>query len=120
MCAPAPPSSSAPPSVTASRHSSRSAVTCSSTMICVWSTSMPEPFDTVELSRAPVVAAPDGSAVRPLCQLAGVASFAHYRLERGEVAKAVSHATVQEIWYVVAGAGQMWRHQGEVESTVDL
>jgi mannose-6-phosphate isomerase-like protein (cupin superfamily) len=34
--------------------------------------------------------------------------------------KAVSHHTVQEIWYVVAGAGEMWRRQEGRESVVAL
>ena len=63
---------------------------------------------------------PDGSAVRPLCRITDSASFAHFQLEPGEVAKAVSHATVQEIWYVVAGAGEMWRQQNGQEATVTL
>ncbi len=81
---------------------------------------MADAFDTRHLREAPVVAAPDGSAVRPLCRLAGAGSFAHFELRPGEVAKAVSHATVQEIWYVVAGAGEMWRRQGGRERTVAL
>lgn len=63
------------------------------------------------LSEAVTVTAPDGSAVRPLCTLTGAGSFAHFQLEPGETARAVSHATVQEIWYVIGGRGQMWRHQ---------
>jgi mannose-6-phosphate isomerase-like protein (cupin superfamily) len=47
-------------------------------------------------------------------------SFAHFQLEPGEVAKAVSHATVQEIWYVIAGAGQLWRRQDGRQQTVAL
>ena len=76
---------------------------------------MIDPFETQSLQDAEAVVAPDGSAVRSLCRIADAGSFAHFQLEPGEVAKAVSHATVQEIWYVVAGAGQMWRRQnGEV------
>jgi len=41
-----------------------------------------------------VVIAPDGSTIRPLCHLSGLGSLAHFQLEPGEVAKAVSHATV--------------------------
>ena len=77
-------------------------------------------FDTQSLEEAPVVAAPDGSAVRPLCRIAGAGSFAHFQLEPGEVSRAVSHATVQEIWYVVAGAGRMWRRRAGQESTTPL
>jgi mannose-6-phosphate isomerase-like protein (cupin superfamily) len=77
--------------------------------------------DTQSLASAPVVTAPDGSRVRPLCRITGLGSFAHFRLEPGEIAKAVSHATVQEIWYVVTGSGAMWRHQeGREPVTVDL
>ena len=74
--------------------------------------------DTRSLTDAPEVSAPDGSRVRPLCHLGGLGSFAHFQLGPGEIAKAVSHATVQEIWYIVGGAGQMWRRQGTAEPTV--
>jgi mannose-6-phosphate isomerase-like protein (cupin superfamily) len=67
--------------------------------------------DTQSLASAPLVTAPDGSLVRPLCRLTGLASFAHFQLEPGETARAVSHATVQEIWYIVGGRGLMWRQQ---------
>jgi mannose-6-phosphate isomerase-like protein (cupin superfamily) len=77
--------------------------------------------DTQSLEGAPEITAPDGSKVRPLCRLAGQGSFAHFQLQPGEVAKAVSHATVQEIWYVIAGGGRMWRRQGAREpAIVDL
>jgi mannose-6-phosphate isomerase-like protein (cupin superfamily) len=81
---------------------------------------MIDPFETQSLHEAPVVVAPDGSAVRPLCRITDRGSFAHFQLEPGEVAKAVSHATVEEIWYVVAGAGQMWRRQDGREEKVTL
>jgi mannose-6-phosphate isomerase-like protein (cupin superfamily) len=72
---------------------------------------MTEPFSTMQESDAPLVTAPDGSNVRPLAVLAGAASFATFELAAGQVSAAVSHRTVQEIWYVVAGGGQMWRSQ---------
>lgn len=77
-------------------------------------------FETQSLHEAPMVVAPDGSAVRPLCRITDAGSFAHFQLEPGEVAKPVSHATVQEIWYVVAGAGEMWRRQNGREHKVTL
>jgi mannose-6-phosphate isomerase-like protein (cupin superfamily) len=77
-------------------------------------------MDTMSLAAAAEVTAPDGSAVRPLCLLPGVASFAHFELAPSQVSQAVSHATVQEIWYVIAGAGQMWRTDGATESVDDL
>src|SRR5215472_9355276 len=82
---------------------------------------MHEPPDTQSIENAPELIAPDGSMVRPLCRLSGLGSFAHFQLEPGEVAKAVSHATVQEIWYIIAGAGQIWRRQeGHEPTTVHL
>ena len=82
---------------------------------------MHESPDTQYIENAPVLIAPDGSTVRPLCRLSGLGSFAQFQLEPGEVAKAVSHATVQEIWYIIGGAGQMWRRQeGHEPTTVSL
>ena len=76
---------------------------------------------TQSLENALVVRAPDGSTVRVLCHLSGPGGFAHFQLEPGEVSKAVSHATVQEIWYIIGGTGRMWRHQdGHEPGTVDL
>jgi mannose-6-phosphate isomerase-like protein (cupin superfamily) len=77
-------------------------------------------FATMSLGEAAEVTAPDGSVVRPLCALPGTASFAHFELAPSQVSQAVSHATVQEIWYVIAGAGQMWRADGDTESVDDL
>lgn len=77
------------------------------------------PFDTLRLPAEPTVVAPDGSDVRVLLQLAG-GSMAHFELGAGRVARAVQHRSVDELWYVVAGRGQMWRRQGEREETVAL
>jgi mannose-6-phosphate isomerase-like protein (cupin superfamily) len=68
----------------------------------------PTPFDTLALPAEPTVVAPDGSDVRVLLQLAG-GSMAHFELAAGRVSVAVRHRTVEEIWYVVAGTGRMWR-----------
>src|SRR5689334_11040576 len=81
---------------------------------------MTEPFETLTLEGAPVVDAPDGSTVRPLCVIPSAGSFAHFSLAPGEVARAVVHATVQEIWYVVGGDGSMWRRSGSITETVAL
>jgi mannose-6-phosphate isomerase-like protein (cupin superfamily) len=83
--------------------------------------SMYDTPDTRSLESAPEVMAPDGSTVRPLCQISGLGSFAHFQLEPGEISKAVSHATVQEIWYIIGGTGKMWRRQdGQEPSCEDL
>ena len=77
------------------------------------------PFTTLKLPVDPTVVAPDGSDVRVLPGLAG-GSMAHFSLAAGRVAKAVTHRTVEEIWFVVAGRGEMWRKQGGREEIVAL
>lgn len=67
-------------------------------------------FSTRQLPAAPDVLAPDGSEVRVLVSVAA-GSMAHFRLQPGQVSKAVRHRTVEEVWYVVAGEGHMWRRR---------
>ena len=71
---------------------------------------MTEPA-TLRLDDAPRVVAPDGSAVRVLLRLAG-GSMARFELAPGDVSTAIEHRTVSEIWYVLAGRGEMWRKTG--------
>ncbi len=47
-------------------------------------------------------------------------SMAHFELPPGEVSVAVHHRTVEEIWFFLSGHGEMWRRQGEHESTVNV
>ncbi|MGB4117973.1 MAG: cupin domain-containing protein [Polaromonas sp.] len=77
------------------------------------------PFATMPLPANRTVVAPDGSDVRVLLRLHG-GSMAHFSLQAGQTSAAVAHRTVEEVWYVVEGRGQMWRKQGEVEETVTL
>jgi mannose-6-phosphate isomerase-like protein (cupin superfamily) len=72
---------------------------------------MPEP-STLRLDDAPLVVAPDGSDVRVLLRLAG-GSMAHFALAPGRLSRAVRHRTVSEIWFVLAGRGEMWRDAGD-------
>jgi mannose-6-phosphate isomerase-like protein (cupin superfamily) len=65
------------------------------------------------------VIAPDGSEVRVLLRLAG-GSMAHFQLDPGEVSIAVMHRTVEELWFVVAGRGAMWRSLDGREEVVAL
>lgn len=65
------------------------------------------------------VLAPDGSEVRILLALTG-GSMAHFRLPAGKVSRAVRHVTVEEIWYVLAGHGEMWRAQDGREEVVPV
>ena len=76
-------------------------------------------FDTMQLPETPDVIAPDGSDVRVLLQL-GRGSMAHFELGAGRVSRAVAHHSVDEIWYVLHGRGQMWRRQAQRQETVPL
>jgi mannose-6-phosphate isomerase-like protein (cupin superfamily) len=80
---------------------------------------MATPFATKRLPALPDVVAPDGSDVRVLLALAG-GSMAHFSLGPGRVSKAARHRTVEEIWFVTAGAGEMWRKAGGVEEVAVL
>ena len=46
--------------------------------------------------------------------------MAHFKLGPGRTSKAVTHRTVEEIWYCVSGSGEMWRKLGEDESVVEI
>ena len=76
-------------------------------------------FATKRLPAVPDVVAPDGSDVRILLALDG-GSMAHFELVPGRTSIAVAHRTVEEIWYVVAGRGEMWRRLGDREEIVSL
>ena len=76
-------------------------------------------FQTKTVPKDPDVVAPDGSDVRVLLNLER-GSMAHFELAAGQISTAVAHRTVDEIWYVVTGRGEMWRKQGERADTVDL
>jgi mannose-6-phosphate isomerase-like protein (cupin superfamily) len=80
---------------------------------------MDERFDTRQLPSMLDVAAPDGSDVRLLLQLSR-GSMAHFELGAGRVSRPVAHRSVDEIWYVLDGTGQMWRRQAERQETVPL
>jgi mannose-6-phosphate isomerase-like protein (cupin superfamily) len=76
-------------------------------------------FATMRLPALPTVVAPDGSDVRVLLGLPA-GGMAHFELAAGRVAQAVTHRSVDELWFVLAGHGQMWRRQGEREEVVAL
>lgn len=76
-------------------------------------------FATALLPAAGVVIAPDGSQVRPMLSLER-GSMAQFQLAAGRVARAVKHQTVDEIWFVTAGAGEIWRSLHGREENVPL
>ena len=75
-------------------------------------------FTTKKLPLRRDTVAPDGSDVRLLSRLKE-ASMIHFELAPNQVSKAVTHRTVDEIWYFVAGRGQVWRKQNGHTAVVD-
>lgn len=71
--------------------------------------------------RAPLpdATAPDGSEVRVLCATAR-GSMALFALAPGAVSRPVAHRTVEEIWYVIRGAGRIWRRSAGREDIAEL
>jgi mannose-6-phosphate isomerase-like protein (cupin superfamily) len=61
--------------------------------------------------------APDGSEIRLLVHTRG-GSMVHCQLAPGQVTRAVRHHSVEEVWFCVAGRGQVWRHATETAQTV--
>ena len=76
-------------------------------------------FDTKRLPEALDVIAADGSDVRVLLSLPGGA-MAHFSLAPGRTSRAVTHRTVDEVWFVLSGRGEMWRKQDGREEIVPL
>jgi mannose-6-phosphate isomerase-like protein (cupin superfamily) len=65
----------------------------------------------------PDAVAPDGSQVRVLAVL-DRGSVAHFELAPGHTSVAVAHRTVEEIWFFLRGAGEMWRRLDGGEDVV--
>lgn len=76
-------------------------------------------FETKRLPAAPDTVAPDGSDVRVLLGLPQ-GGMAHFELRPGRISHAVAHKTVEEIWYILRGRGEIWRLQGLREEVVPL
>ena len=64
------------------------------------------------------VIAPDGSLIRLLVST-GRGSMVHCELPAGATSLAVTHRTVEEVWYVLAGHGELWRRTDD-EERVDV
>lgn len=76
-------------------------------------------FATARLDAAPVERAPDGCEVRVLLAT-GRGGMARFEFAPGTVSRAVRHRTVDEIWLVLAGQGEMWRRTHGAEQIVTL
>lgn len=74
-------------------------------------------FAATRLPVHPDAVAPDGSEVRLLLALGG-GSVAHFELAPGRTSVAVAHRTIDEIWFFLQGAGEMWRRLDGREDVV--
>lgn len=76
-------------------------------------------FVTKRLNPECDVLAPDGSEVRLLVRTER-GSMAHFKLLKGQTSKAMRHRSVEEIWFVMAGRGEMWRYMDGREEVTPL
>jgi mannose-6-phosphate isomerase-like protein (cupin superfamily) len=76
-------------------------------------------WQTAQVAPAYDLLAPDGSEIRLLLRVGG-GSMVHCRLRPGQVTQAVRHRTVEEVWFCVGGAGQIWRRDADAEDVTDL
>ena len=76
-------------------------------------------FETKHLPAERDDIAPDGSEVRIHLGLES-GGLAHFELGPGKTSIAVTHRTVEEIWFVLRGLGEMWRKQDGREEVVSV
>ena len=74
-------------------------------------------------SLEPDAIAPDGSEIRFLVgsdQVAVKSSLVEVTLGAGQVTRPVWHRSVEEVWYVLEGTGQVWRCSPEADAETAL
>ena len=76
-------------------------------------------FTTKRISDRRDAVAPDGSDVRILLGLKG-GGLAHFELAPGLTSTAVTHRTVEEIWFFLSGRGEMWRRLENQDEVVPV
>lgn len=76
-------------------------------------------LQTLHVSEARVVEAPDGSRVSELCRLSA-GSVAVFELSADRTSAAVMHPELDEIWTVTAGMGLLWRKADHHQSIAEL
>ena len=76
-------------------------------------------MQSASLSPEPQATAPDGSTIRFLLKL-NRGEVNHFTLPPGRTSTAVVHRTIEEIWYVLEGRGQVWRREGDAEQILNL
>jgi mannose-6-phosphate isomerase-like protein (cupin superfamily) len=75
-------------------------------------------MQTTRLTDAHIVSAPDGSIIRELVATAR-GSIVHCTLPPGATSLAVAHRTVEELWHVISGRGQVWRQSEDDDDVVE-
>ena len=65
------------------------------------------------------ILAPDGSEIRLLQQLGG-GGLSECTLRVNQVSQAVRHRTVEEIWFVTQGQGQVWLEEDSMQTVVSI
>ena len=61
--------------------------------------------------------APDGSEIRLLPAMQG-GGLCHCTLPAGMTSSPVAHRSVEELWYILEGQGEVWRKSDGTEATV--
>jgi mannose-6-phosphate isomerase-like protein (cupin superfamily) len=79
----------------------------------------PTPWGSRDLPAQVDYLAPDGSEIRLLLEVEA-GGLAHCTLPAGGVSMAVKHRTVEEIWYVVEGVGELWRHADDAADVAEM
>ncbi len=76
-------------------------------------------FSTKQLPITHDDVAPDGSNVRRLLATKQ-GGMAHFELPPGQTSIAMTHRTVEEIWFFLSGHGEMWRKNSQQETIVQV
>ena len=76
-------------------------------------------MQTRALPPVPTARSPAGAEVRFLME-GETGGMIHSTVPPGQVNRATVHATVSEFWFILSGAGQIWRRDAAREETTDL
>ena len=71
------------------------------------------------LPAKPDAVSPAGADIRFIMD-GTTGNMIHSTVKPGQINRATIHATVSEFWYVLEGAGQIWRKDDNGEKIVDL
>jgi mannose-6-phosphate isomerase-like protein (cupin superfamily) len=76
-------------------------------------------FKTKLISKKYDYVAKDGSECRLLLGLKN-GDLAHFTLHSKTTSKAITHKSVEEIWYFIQGEGEVWRKRGQQQETAKV